>query len=118
MLDQRIAELRKLHGLSQAELAKRIHTSANTVSSYECGRRSPDLSVLIALAQEFGLTTDYLLTGVPSSERDINTAKELLVKQLQKSGFMHTVLLSECPDKQELLELLLRTIIGVSKTVV
>ena len=85
MLNQQIVELRKLRGLTQADLAKRIHTSAAAVSSYERGRRSPCLAVLIALAQEFGVTTDYLLTGVPASEQDITTAKELLVNQLQKS---------------------------------
>ena len=111
MLDQRIAELRKLRGFTQAELAQRIHVSATAISSYERGRRSPDLSVLLALAQEFELTTDYLLTGVPCSERDLNTVKELLISKLRKSGFTQTVLLSECPNRVEILGLLLRSMI-------
>jgi len=111
MFDQRIAELRKLRGFTQAELAQRIHVSATAISSYERGRRSPDLSVLLALAQEFELTTDYLLTGVPCSERDLITVKELLLNKLRKSDFAHTVLLSECPDRTVILGLLMQCLI-------
>lgn len=63
MLGIRIAILRISKGWSQAELARRIGVSASAVGMYEQGRREPSLGLLVRLAQEFGVTTDYLLMG-------------------------------------------------------
>ena len=63
MLGIRIAILRISKGWSQAELARRIGVSASAVGMYEQGRREPSLNLLVRLAQEFGVTTDYLLMG-------------------------------------------------------
>lgn len=63
MLGIRIALLRIEKGLSQAELAKRLCISASAVGMYEQGRRMPSLDLVVRLAREFGVTTDYLLTG-------------------------------------------------------
>lgn len=63
MLGLRIALLRAEKGWSQAELAKRIGVSASAVGMYEQGRREPSLALLVCLAQELDVTTDYLLTG-------------------------------------------------------
>lgn len=66
MFGIRIALLRAGNGWSQAELARRIGVSASTVGMYEQGRREPSLDLVVRLAQEFGVTTDYLLMGVSS----------------------------------------------------
>ena len=63
MLSTRIAILRISKGWSQAELARRIGVSTSAVGMYEQGRREPSLGLLARLAQEFGVTTDYLLMG-------------------------------------------------------
>ena len=63
MLGIRIALLRIEKGLSQAELARRLCISASAVGMYEQGRRMPSLDLVVRLAREFGVTTDYLLTG-------------------------------------------------------
>lgn len=63
MLGIRIALLRIEKGISQAELAKRLRVSASAVGMYEQGRRMPSLDLVVRLAREFGVTTDYLLTG-------------------------------------------------------
>ena len=63
MLGMRIAILRISKGWSQAELARRISVSASAVGMYEQGRREPSLGLLVRLAQELGVTTDYLLMG-------------------------------------------------------
>ena len=69
MLGIRIAILRISKGWSQAELARRIGVSASAVGMYEQGRREPSLSLLVRIAQEFGVTTDYLLMGeTPDSD--------------------------------------------------
>ena len=66
MLGVRIAILRISKGWSQAELARRIGVSASAVGMYEQGRREPSLGLLVRLAQELGVTTDYLLMGETS----------------------------------------------------
>ena len=66
MLGIRIAILRISKGWSQAELARRIRVSTSAVGMYEQGRREPSLGLLVRLAQELGVTTDYLLKGETS----------------------------------------------------
>lgn len=63
MLGIRIAVLRIEKGLSQAELARRLCISASAVGMYEQGRRMPSLDLIVRLAREFSVTTDYLLIG-------------------------------------------------------
>ena len=77
MLGTRIAALRQNSGLSQAELARRLHISTSTVGMYEQGRREPSVDTLIALAQEFGVSLDYLLSGRPDTVRDVCTLHQL-----------------------------------------
>ena len=71
MLGPRIASLRQSKGISQAELAKRLHISASAVGMYEQGRREPSVEILIALSRELGVTLDYLLSGKPDTVRDV-----------------------------------------------
>lgn len=66
MFGMRIALLRASNGWSQTELARRIGVSASAVGMYEQGRREPPLNLVVRLAQEFSVTTDYLLMGVSS----------------------------------------------------
>ena len=65
----RIAALRKEAGLSQAELAEKLQISASAMGMYEQGRREPSAQMLVSLAQTLGVTTDYLLTGIPSPDQ-------------------------------------------------
>lgn len=66
MLGPRIAALRRHAKLSQAELAARLQISPSAVGMYEQGRREPATETLVAMAQLFQVSTDYLLTGQPS----------------------------------------------------
>lgn len=86
MLGNRIASLRKGCGMSQAELAKRIHISASAIGMYEQGRREPSLDMLMALADEFGVTIDYLLSGRPGTVRDVTALHTLLADSFQSQS--------------------------------
>ena len=70
MLGQRIAMLRRQNGFSQAELAARLQVSSSSVGMYEQGRREPSAALLVAMAREFHVSTDYLLTGQPGHSTD------------------------------------------------
>lgn len=63
MLGMRIAFLRIGKGWSRGELAQRVGCSARTVYLCERGRQKPSSDLLLRLAEEFGMTTDYILTG-------------------------------------------------------
>ena len=74
MLGAQIAYLRKKAGLSQQQLAERLHLSGSAVGMYEQGRRQPSVDILVALSLEFGVTLEYLMIGdcyFLSSERDL-----------------------------------------------
>ena len=63
MLGMRIAFLRIGKGWRRGELAQRVGCSARTVYLCERGRQKPSSDILLRIAEEFGITTDYLLTG-------------------------------------------------------
>lgn len=63
MLEIRIASLRKASGMSQTQLAHTLHFCPSTVGMYEQGRRTPNIDILVAMAQLFSVSLDYLLTG-------------------------------------------------------
>lgn len=57
----RIAELRRLKSMSQQDLAIRLSVGQTTISAWERGTREPDYQSLSALADIFGVSTDYIL---------------------------------------------------------
>lgn len=81
MLGARIAALRRNQGLSQAELARRLQISPSAVGMYEQGRREPSGALLVSIAGEFGVSTDYLLTGQPRPAEG-ETIAHLLAQRL------------------------------------
>lgn len=60
-LGEFIAQLRKEKGLTQRELAEHLNVTDKTVSHWERGESSPDISALPILADVFGITVDELL---------------------------------------------------------
>ena len=77
MLGARIAALRREAGLNQAELADRLQVSPSAIGMYEQGRREPSADTLVAMAQLFGVSVDYLLTG-QAADKDRNTLESML----------------------------------------
>lgn len=61
MIQDTIKDERNKRSLSQLALSKLIGVSQQTVGSWETGRTSPDLLMLVNLADFFDVTTDYLL---------------------------------------------------------
>ena len=61
MMADKIIEQRKKNGWSQEELADRLHVSRQSVSKWEGAQSVPDLNKVIAMADLFGVSTDYLL---------------------------------------------------------
>lgn len=56
-----ITELRLLNNMTQMELAEKLNYSDKTISKWERGESSPDIAVLVEMANIFGVTLDYLV---------------------------------------------------------
>ena len=56
-----LARRRRERGLTQAELAARLGISKSAVSMYERGNREPELELLEAMADVFGVSVSALL---------------------------------------------------------
>ena len=57
---ERIRELRIEHGLTQEEVGKIIGVKRYAAYSYEKGRACPEMKGLVALADYFDVSMDYL----------------------------------------------------------
>ena len=58
---ERLVSLRKSHNLTQKQLAAEMQMSVLAIQHYESQRRKPAFDVLIALADYFGGSIDYLV---------------------------------------------------------
>ena len=58
-----IAVMRKANGMTQKELGDKLFVSDKTVSRWERDECTPELSLIPAIAEIFGITTDELLRG-------------------------------------------------------
>ena len=58
---ERLVELRRIRGLSQAELARRIGSSQRAMSYYEVVADFPPAEMIVALAKALRVSTDELL---------------------------------------------------------
>jgi len=60
-MENRLREIRKRKGLLQTKVAMDLHTTQETISSYETGRVFPSSDMLIKLADYYNTSIDYLL---------------------------------------------------------
>lgn len=66
MFSERLKRLRMEKGITQKELADRLHISRSTIAGYESLGKEPDGEKLCALAEFFEVSVDYLL-GITDS---------------------------------------------------
>ena len=58
---EKLQSLRQRAGMSQDQLAERLEVSRQAVSRWERDETMPETDKVVALADIFGVTTDYLL---------------------------------------------------------
>ena len=84
-----IAEERKVKKYTQRELADRIGISDKTISKWERGNGFPEVSLLLPLCNELGISVNELLSGERLQEEDYKKKAEEnmvnLVKEAQES---------------------------------
>ena len=81
-----IAARRRELGLSQQELAERLHVTNKAVSKWETGRSLPDGATLAPLAEALGVTADELLAGEKSGGQK-NKAEPRPVRTVPPEGW-------------------------------
>ena len=62
-LGEKIRDQRKRAGLSQEQLAEKLNVSRQAITKWETNKGVPDISNLIAISDEFGLSLDELIKG-------------------------------------------------------
>jgi transcriptional regulator with XRE-family HTH domain len=65
-IGKRIRKRRQILEMTQKELAEAIGVTPQHISAIEQDKRDPSLSSLAKLAEELGVTIDYLVTGKES----------------------------------------------------
>lgn len=83
---RRIAELRRLSGLSQARLADTIGTATETISRLETGVAMPSLARLAAIAHALGVELHELLRIRPGSEPHHRALERLVLMMSRRSA--------------------------------
>ena len=82
MLGLRISALRKAAGISQSELAQLLKISPSAVGMYEQGRREPALDILADMADVFGVSIDFLVTGKAGNAQEEGQLTQLLMERV------------------------------------
>ena len=74
LIAENLALYRKLHGLTQAQLADAIGYSDKSVSKWERGEGTPDIYLLLTLSEIYGVTVSEL---VGQTERSKETQEKI-----------------------------------------
>lgn len=72
-LGRKVRRLRERAGLSQTELAQALGLSESSkgfISEIESGKKLPKAELVLKLAEQFGVSTDYLLRDDQGAELD------------------------------------------------
>lgn len=62
-------------GLSQQELANRVFVERSSVASWETGRRIPDVTMILRIAEALNMPADVLLEQAVSSEAETGSER-------------------------------------------
>ncbi len=98
-----LAKLRKEKGYLQKEVAAYLNVTVATISNYEKGVHTPDLTTLSKLADFYDVSTDYLLQRT-RYKASISTLNKPLSADYTVSDLMNTTLELDRHNTQSLLD--------------
>ena len=81
-----LAELRKEHDLTQAELGEKLGVTNKTVSRWETGNYMPPVEMLEELSNLYNLTINELLSGKKLSTEEYKEMAETNIKETLKAS--------------------------------
>lgn len=91
-IGSKIKTLRLSKSMTQEQLAKALHVSAQAVSKWENGKSYPDIHSLLLLSALFDVSLDQLIKGdLETMKQEVNAAD---VKAMNRNAIIYTVLLA------------------------
>ncbi len=90
-----LAELRKEHNLTQAELGEKLGVTNKTISRWETGNYMPPVEMLEELSNMYGMSINELLSGKKLSTEEYKEMAETNIKETLKASAF------SIKDKQE-----------------
>ncbi len=94
-IGQFMKELRKEKGLTQEQLAEQFNLSRRTVSRWETGNNMPDLNMLLALADFYGVDIREIMDGERKSGTMNTEQQETFAKLTDYSSCKEKLLLKK-----------------------
>lgn len=79
-------DLRKKYGYTQEDVSQHLNIQRQTYCNYENASRTPPLDIIIALAELYHVSIDYLICGEKEAEDPVplfplNQAEQMLVSE-------------------------------------
>ena len=91
-IGSKIKALRLSKSMTQEQLAKALHVSAQAVSKWENGKSYPDIHSLLLLSALFDVSLDQLIKGdLETMKQEVNAAD---VKAMNRDAIIYTILLA------------------------
>lgn len=81
-----LAELRKEHNYTQAELGEKLGVTNKTISRWETGNYMPPVEMLEELSNMYGMTINELLSGKKLSTEEYKEMAETNIKETLKAS--------------------------------
>jgi transcriptional regulator with XRE-family HTH domain len=107
-----ISRLRKKADMTQSELAERLNLTRQAISKYECGDSFPDISILISIADIFGITLDELIDAGNPTEKEA----KILGKAAAGQDLSETISMEAIQDIVNIAPLLKPSLLGKMAT--
>lgn len=84
---ERLKELREKKDISKKDLTDAVNIKYSTYANYESGTREPNSEVLIALANYYGVTIDYIMgrEKAPTEELTAEALVNMLAGKLNRA---------------------------------
>lgn len=67
-IHEKLFQLRKKSGMTQAELAEALNVSRQAISKWEMGTTVPDINNMLSISKIFGVSIDYLVNDELETE--------------------------------------------------
>ena len=89
---ERLTNLREKIGLSQSEVARRLGVNRTTINAYEQNEIKPSLNKLIALADLYHTSADYILGRTRQEGQQYIDVQNLTLEQVELlQAFLNTI---------------------------
>lgn len=108
---------RKSTGMTQKDVSTALNISPNTYKNYEQGLREPNGDTIVALANLFGVTTDYLLgrSDAKPPEDPIKLAAQEFHLDSAQRGILAAYLYMDPDDRKQFIAYIKQIVDGVDK---